>query len=161
MASDVVVIRRVSWAVLLPSVILMATAMVVGWRVEPENGMWWGMGIYLAYGIVARSFIAAHHRRGISLVRRGNYAAALVCFERSFAFFDRFRLLDRCRGPLMMSASRACYREMALANVAYCQLRLNALSKARQTYQRCLDLFPDSDLARRGLQKLNAAMSRE
>ena len=153
------IIRQASWLVALPSLLILSGTVALGWALHGENGMLVAITCYLAYSMTARLFVAREHRRGIRLVRRKRFLEAIPHFARSFDFFDRHRWLDDCRGFVLLSSSRASYREMALLNRAFCHGQVGEGVKAAGAYRRCLELFPDSGMAEAGLRLIEAGRS--
>ncbi len=159
MPSGAPIVRQGSLTVALPSLLVLAGAMVAGWLLGGQNGMVVAIGCYLGYSVTARLVVAREHRRGIRLVRRGLLAEAIPHFERSFSFFDHHRWLDDWRGLVLLSSSRASYREMALLNRAFCLGQMGEGVKASDAYRRCLELFPESVMANAALRMIEAARS--
>ncbi len=79
--SRVPVIRPTSTFATILQLILLGTAMVVGWNIAsaPEGAML-GIAVYLAYSIGVRLLIPRDHRRGIRLVRHQQYEKAIEDF---------------------------------------------------------------------------------
>jgi tetratricopeptide (TPR) repeat protein len=157
MATRTPIVRQVSWLVALPSLLVLAAVAMLGLYLGGNTGLIVAVACFLAYSIGMRSLIAREHRRGIRLVRSKQFGEAIPHFERSFEFFDRHRWLDDWRGLVLLSSSRASYREMALLNVAFCLSQLGDGARAAETYQRCLELFPESGMAEAALRMLGAA----
>jgi tetratricopeptide (TPR) repeat protein len=157
MATETPIIRQNSWLVAMPSLVVLAAAFMLGVYLDGRRGFFIAGGCYIAYSIAARALVAREQRRGIRLVRANRFAEAIPHFERSFEFFDRHRWLDDWRGLVLLSSNRASYREMALLNIAFCLTQVGDGPRAAETYQRCLDLFPESGMAQAALRTLAAA----
>ena len=115
-----------------------------------------GASIYLAYSFGSRYILAAAHRAGIRLSRHGRFKEAIACYEQSYDFFSRYHWIDRYRSVVLMTPSAISYREMALINIAFCHGQLGNGDAAKQYYEKALDEFPDSVMARAGLGMVNA-----
>jgi tetratricopeptide (TPR) repeat protein len=159
MASNVPVIRPVAWLALLPQMALMAALATVGWLVTGQReGVILGLGVYLFYSLViGRLIIARHHRRGIRLVRQRRFAEAIPAFEQSLEFFTRHAWVDRFRSIIMLSAAGLSYREMALANIAFCYSQIGRGAEAKQYYQQTLAEYPNNGLALAALAMIQSA----
>jgi tetratricopeptide (TPR) repeat protein len=131
--------------------------MAIGAYVAPRsNGVILGAAVYLAYSIGSRMMIARDHRRGMRLYRQQQFVAAIQAYEDSYEFFARNEWIDRCRALVMMSASAASYREMALCNIAFFYSQLGNGEKAESYYRRALDEFPNSGLAAAALRMIES-----
>jgi hypothetical protein len=159
MPSTTPIVRQASWRVALPSLFILTGVVALGWTLGGQVGMFVAIACYLAYSIAARFVIARDHRVGIELTRRESFREAIPHFERSFDFFDRHRWLDDWRGFVMLSSSRASYREIALLNGAFCHSQVGEGLQAEATYRRCLELYPSSGMAEAGLRLIEAARS--
>ena len=56
----------------------------------------------------------------------------------------------------MMSRSAMSYREMAQINIAFAYSQIGDSAKAKQYYQRALDEFPHSGMARAALRMIDS-----
>jgi len=157
MASGTPIFRQVSWLAAIPSLMILAVAAAMGQLMGGQNGIYVALACCFGYAMVARSLVAREHRGGIRLVRRGRFSEAIPRFERSFAFFDRHRWLDDWRGLVLLSSSRASYREMAMLNSAFCYSQVGEGTRAAETYRRCLGLFPGSGMAEAALKMMESA----
>jgi hypothetical protein len=125
--------------------------------IRPRDGLVFGGGAYLSYSVLSRFFLTRSHRTGISQVRRQQFGDAIESFQKSLAFFDRHPRVDRFRSIVLMSASAASYREMALANIAFCYVQLGNGDRARRYYELCQEQFPESALASAALRMMDVA----
>lgn len=156
MVSGTPIIRQTSISVALPSLVVVAVVVLVGTYFGGLNGLVISSACYLAYSWTSRLVIAREHHAGMKLVRRGAFQEALPHFESSFEFFSRRKWLDEWRGLVLLSSSKAGYREMALLNIAYCYGQIGQGDRAIETYQHCLDLFPNSKMALYSLRMLQS-----
>lgn len=156
MASRTPVIRQTSWPALLPQLAALGTAIGVAYALGAPDAMLWGPAAYLVYSFGSRQLIARAHRAGIRLVNQQRYAEAIPKFQESFDFFERHRWVDRCRSLVLMTPSALSYREMALANIAFCYGQLGNGEACRSYYQQCLQCFPRSGVAAGALRMLDS-----
>ncbi len=119
-------------------------------------GAWSGGVLYFVLRFSLRELPHAH-RKGIRFVNREQFKEAAQCFLDSYEFFEKRRWLDRYRSILMLCPSRISYREMALANSAFCYAQTGDGENARLYYEKCLEHFPDSRLASVALRLMDAA----
>ncbi|MGC1272829.1 MAG: hypothetical protein WBC44_03920 [Planctomycetaceae bacterium] len=151
-------VRQASWIAVLPQLLALAAAIVLGWTLTgtPRGGLYLGAGFYLAWSIGSRWIVARSHRQGIQLVRQGRFADAIPHFETSYEFFSRHEWLDRYRAFLLMSASAASYRDMALVNQAFCHAQTGNGDQAIRLYEQAQREFPASALASTALQLIRS-----
>jgi len=159
MNSGTPIVRQISWLAALPQLVAIFAAMSIAYLVAGREGVPWGALAYLVYSIGSRQIVARAHRAGIKLVKQERFAEAIPQFEESLAFFDRHPWIDRYRSVVLMSPSAASYREMALANIAFCYGQIGDGQQSRAYYQKCLERFPKSGLATTALRMLDSAAS--
>ena len=163
MTSPPPLIRQISWIAVIPQFIALAMAISVGQLLSParpSNGMLWGAAVYLLYSFGSRMLIPRDHRAGIALSRQQRFEDAIPRFQKSLEFFDRHDWIDRYRSIVLMSPSAASYREMALANLAFCYSQIGDGEQARSYYEKCLERFPDSTLALTALRMIDTVRRR-
>ncbi len=152
MSSKAPVVRRISWPLVIPQLLAMGLAIAaIELIIRPAtfyHSILWGCAIYLIYSFGSRFLLTRAQRQGMRLTRSGKYQEAIAAFEKSYQFFRRFDWIDRYRFVTLMNPSAMSYREMALINIAYCYVQLGNKEKAREYYQKTLEDFPQSQLAK-------------
>lgn len=156
MSSGTPIVRQISWPATLPQLIVLLVALAIGYLLAGRNGVTWGGLAYLAYSVGSRQLIAKDHRAGIRLTKQHRFQEAIKKFTDSLNFFDRHPWIDQFRSIALMSPSAVSYREMALANIAFCYGQLGNGELSRAYYDQCLERFPDSGLATAALRMLNS-----
>jgi hypothetical protein len=146
-----------SWVAALPQLAALAGAVGTAYAVGGRAAAPWGALVYLAYSIGSRQLILRAHRAGIGLVKRQRFADAISKFQESLDFFDRHPWVDEFRSIVLMSPSAIGYREMALANIAFCYGQIGDGAQCRAYYQKCLERYPESGLATAALRMLDSA----
>jgi tetratricopeptide (TPR) repeat protein len=127
---------------------------VVNVALRPEDvshSVIFGCAIYLIYSLCSRQIIASAHRTGIRLSKRGRFQEAIALFEQSYQFFTKHKWIDRFRSLVLMSPSAISYREMALVNIAFCHSQIGNAESAKEYYEKTLQEFPDSGMAKASL----------
>jgi tetratricopeptide (TPR) repeat protein len=117
----------------------------------------YGGGGYVLYGYSSRMLLLRYHKRGISLIKVGSYRDAIREFHLSYDFLNQHSWLDTYRVITMLDLSAVPYREMALCNIAYLHVQLNELSVALQHYKDALQQFPESEMAKNGIEHIQSA----
>lgn len=156
MSSGTPMVQQVSWPAVLPQLIAIGVAIGIAYFLGVRDAVLWGAVAYLAYSFGSRELIARAHRAGIRLVKQQRFAEAIPKFQESFDFFERNPWVDSFRSLTLMSPSAMSYREMALANIAFCYGQLGDGQQSRAYYQKCLELFPSSGLATAALRMLDS-----
>ena len=157
MSSRTPIVKQVSWLAVIPQLFALVVAILIASRLFPDNGVLWGAGAFLLYSFGSRNLITRAHRAGIALVKRQQFEAAIPRFQKSLEFLDRHPWIDRLRAIVLMSPSAMSYREMALANIAFCYSQVGRGQEARHYYERCLERYPASGLASSALRMMDAA----
>jgi hypothetical protein len=152
--------RPISWPMLIPQIVVLALLVAASYTfIRSPTGApmpLWGFVAYLAYSQGSRWLLLKSHRRGISLMRQGQYLAAVEQFEKSYAFFSKYPWIDQYRALTMLTAAKRSYREMALVNCALCYSQLEDVGNTRMYCARTLREFPDSLTARRLIEHIDA-----
>ena len=156
---SVPIIRRISWLAVVPQLLALGAAIMLARHFQLHDGLLVGVIGYLVYSAGSRKILTSYHRAGVRLVRQQHFAEAIEKFQRSLLFFDKHRWIDRFRSIVLMSPSAISYREMALANIAFCYSQIGDGTHARQWYEACLAEFPQSGLAQVGLRIMDSAMA--
>jgi len=157
MTARMPVVRQMSWRATLPQLAALGIAASIGWLLtRSTEGVVWGTLVYLVYSFGSRSLLLRAHRRGMHHSKLQQYSEAIREFESSYSFFSRNSWIDRYRSITMMSPSAISYREMALANIAFSYSQLGQGTNAKAYYQRALDEFPNSMMARAALRLIES-----
>lgn len=158
MSSNRVVVHRVAWISIAAQFILifLLAAIFHVFAVSFNDALNLALCVYLSAFILLRYLVPRDHRKGIRFYKAGNYPQAVIAFEKSYDFFMRHPWIDRYRFLVLLSSSRLSYTEMALANAAFCYAQMGDGLKAVEYYEKTLRQFPDSELARSGLNMLCA-----
>jgi tetratricopeptide (TPR) repeat protein len=153
MSSKKPIVRQTAWVSLLPHLILLALLMYVfSLFIQSFNmAVLSASASYLVISFTLRYTIPRNHRRGIVLFKADKYPQAIEEYKKSYEFFRKHAWIDKYRFITLLSSSRISYTEMALNNIAYCYAQTGNAELAKQYYQKTLDLFPDSALAKSAL----------
>lgn len=130
------------WSIFPHSVIL--GGLLLLWLPFGSQGI---LGAYITYILLSRGVRACllpYQNKGIHLLKRGSYQAAIACFKCSYACLTRHSWLDKYRSLLLLSSSKISYREMALYNIALCYGMLGDGENSLAYYQQLLKEFPHS-----------------
>lgn len=149
------VIAHVAWISLIPHFFVLI-ALCFFMAVFFRNPVLPGALAYLVLSFAIRRSVPRGQHKGIIYLNEGKHMEAISCFEESYRFFQRYSWLDRFRYWVLLNSSAVSYREMALNNIAFTYGQMGNGEKAKEYYEKTLLEFPDSTLARAGLNLLNA-----
>src|SRR5687768_10392229 len=157
MASGTPILRQINWlAIVFQLCIFVALVYLFqGFGVGAPSLS--ALAAYLVLVYFLRFFLAKHHRYGMMFLKRNEFEHAIPNFESSYEYFKEKPWLDRFRAIFLLSSSRISYKEMALVNIAYCYSQLSNGAEAKAYYERALQEFPESGIARAALNMFNAA----
>ncbi|MFM2093789.1 MAG: hypothetical protein RIS70_913 [Planctomycetota bacterium] len=151
------VVRSISWPATIPQLATLSLAVTVGWLLTRSvQGVFFGSMAYLIYSYASRLLLARYHRQGVRRSRAGQFREAIPLHQQSYEFFSRHTWLDRYRAITMMSPSAMSYREMALINIAFAHSQLGDGKTAKAYYERALQEFPQSGMARAALRFIHS-----
>ncbi|MCI0335430.1 MAG: tetratricopeptide repeat protein [Planctomycetes bacterium] len=154
------IVRQISWPNVAINLLVLFVFILVGWSLDPSNGVLFGAASYLICSYALRTLIPRDHRAAIAHCKRQQFAEAIPRFHNSLTFFERHPWLDRLRAITMLSASAMSYREMALVSLAFCYAQIGDGKKAREYYEQCLREFPDNGMAQASLRLMDAGTQR-
>jgi tetratricopeptide (TPR) repeat protein len=156
MASKVPVTTRFSWSASALQMLVLTSLVSVTWLLGSSIPFITGPAIYLFWSRYSKFLFTAAHRKGIRHVKAGRFDRAIPLFEESAAYYQRMAWVDRWRALVLLSPSGWGYREMALANRAFCLTQLGRGNEAMEAYEAMLDEFPGSILAEPALRMLRS-----
>ena len=160
MSEQLSIRRKTAWLYTIPQLLVMLTIMLFVWKVflpdDFRRASVYGAAIYLIYSFGSRALLLKNHRRGIRLAKLDCYEDAINEFQLSYEFLSRYSWLDKYRFITMLASSAVSYREMALCNIAFSYARLNEMGAALQSYRRALQEFPESELAKGGIEYIES-----
>jgi len=144
---------------MVPQLLILSVFVVLASFTGTQNPAIMGALAYISTSVLLRKTVAVHHRKGMAHFRREEFAPALDRFQLSYEFFSRNGWIDHWRYVTLFSSSRVSYREMALLNVAYCYGQLGEGARSRECYNKTLEEFPHSAMAKAAINMLDSAKS--
>ena len=100
----------------------------------------------------AKSFQTA----GLKLMAEERFDEAAAMFEAGYEYFSERRWTDRYRAISMLNPSGMDWRESMLANAALNLAMAGEKTRAIELYNHCLELYPNSRIAKPALRMLTA-----
>ena len=156
MASGTPVIRQINWIALAFQLCIFVALVFLFQALNVGAPSLSAIAAYLVLVYFLRFFLAKDHRYGMMFLKREDFESAILHFGNSYEYFQEKPWLDRFRAVFLLSSSRISYKEMALVNIAYCYSQLGNGAQAKTYYQQALREFPDSGIAKAGLNAINA-----
>jgi len=161
MSSKIPTVKQISWISIIPQLIIMGIIISLWYFFYPEKAVLFGSLTFLTISLSLRYLIPKNHRKGISNVKKGYFKDAISNFKKSYEFFNKNKWIDKYRFLTLLSSSRISYKEMALNNIAFCYGQIGNGIKSKEFYERTLKEYPESGLARAGLNLLNSISNKE
>lgn len=162
MSSEKPIMRQRAWQSMFPQFFILGLLIIV--FISFIKPLWLaiclGVAVYWAIHFILEFCIPHNHRKGILLCKKGNYEQAIDEFKKSYNFFCKHTWIDKYRYLILQSSSRASYTEMALINIAYCYIQSNNIKLAKEYYQKVLELFPESEMAKGALNMISTFESK-
>ncbi|MDX2141209.1 MAG: tetratricopeptide repeat protein [Chloroflexota bacterium] len=168
MSNKIPVIRQINWfAVAAQTVIVIMLILLIFLLTPPpetpvdaSNRVWRplliALCIYVGWSFISKLLAFREHRKGMLLIRQEKYREAIEAFKRSYDQFADYPWIDRLRWLVCLDASAVSYREMALVNIAFCHVYLDEGEQAKQVYERVLQEFPGSMIARSAMRMIES-----
>ncbi len=156
MSSNVPTVRQIAWISIVPHLLVMGLIMLIWYQFNQSDFALYGALTYLIISQLLRRIIAREHRKGMLKIKLEAYEEAIPHFEKSYDFFKRNNWIDKYRFLTLLSSGKMPYKEMALNNIAFCYSQLGDGKLAKKYYQKTLDEFPESGIAKASLRLLNS-----
>lgn len=151
------IVRSISWVAVAASLLPLGILLVLNaWLAKALFPICAAIIWFVSVLVLRRAFTGPH-RRGIRLIKQGDFASAIPAFQESYANMRKRGWIDHYRWFILGSSSRWSYREMALANCAFCFGQVGDGHRMKEYYEKTLSEFPESVLATTALRMLGAA----
>lgn len=161
MSSKIPTVRQIAWISIVPQLLVMGIIMLIWYQYNKSDFLLYGAVTYLVISQLLRRIVAKDHRKGMSKVKLEKFEDAIPHFEKSYEFFKTNDWVDKYRFLTLLSSGRMTYKEMALNNIAFCYGQIGDGKLSKEYYERTLDEFPNSGMAKAGLRLLNSMVNKE
>ncbi len=156
MSSNIPIVRQIAWLSIIPQLIIIVLMMLIWYQFDKRNFMILSALSFLVIALILRKLIAKEHQNGIVKVKHEQFKDAILHFETSYNYFKQHNWIDKYRFLTLFSASKISYKEMALVNIAFCYGQIGEGKLSKSYYQKAIDEFPESKIAKTGLNFLNS-----
>lgn len=147
MSVNVPIVRQVSWPAALLITLLWVAIIAVLVILFKKHGIFIGVVLFSLLFILLQQLIPSSHNKGMKAIKQNDFKTAIEYFKQSAEFFTKNKWIDKYRAVTLLSASKMCYREMALCNMAFCYGQTMQAEKAKALYKEILDEYPDNGIA--------------
>ncbi|WP_454881380.1 tetratricopeptide repeat protein [Sphingobacterium detergens] len=155
MSANVPIVRQVSWSAVLIIILIWIIFLAIFGFFIPKHGIFIGAVLFALLSIVLQQTIPTRHKKGMKAIKQKDFKTATEHFKQSVDFFTKNKWIDKYRAVILLSASKMCYREMALCNIAFCYSQTMEAEKAKALYEQILKEYPDNGIAYYGLNSIN------
>jgi len=155
MSANVPIVRQVSQSAILIIILVWAVFIAFFTILFQKHGIFIGVVLFSALFILLQQLIPLSHNKGMKAIKQKDFKTAIEHFELSLIFFTKNAWVDKYRAVTMLSASKMCYREMALCNIAFCYSQTGQAEKAKALYEEILKEYPDNGIAYYALKSIN------
>ncbi|WP_313531728.1 tetratricopeptide repeat protein [Sphingobacterium multivorum] len=155
MNSNLPINRSISWPAYFIIFALSAGFIFSFDYIFQTNDIFYPIMVISALAIILRVTIPRSHRKGIQAIKENDYSTATTYFKESVDYFTRNEWVDRYRVITILSASKMCYREMGLCNIAFCYSQTGKAEKAKALYKEILQEYPENGIAYYALNSIN------
>ena len=159
--NNIPMIRQVNWFAVTLQMTFMGILIVIYYLLNIATPILWASLTYLILSYGLESFFTKDHKKGIKLIKSNNYLDAISSFEKSVTYFQTNQWIDKYRFLTLLSSSKLSYIEMDLNNIAFCYAQIGNGNKAKHYYQKILNEFPNSNLAKMALNMLQSGQNIE
>ena len=157
MASKTPMVRQFAWISIIPHLSFMGVLLFIFTLVvKPFHlALLFAAIAYLIISFSLRFILLRNQRKGIKYLKKKNYQSAIEEFQKSYDFFTKHAWLDKYRYLALFDSSRISYTEIALNNIAFCHMQTGEATLSKQYYEKILEQFPDSEMAKTALHMFN------
>ena len=150
MAKSTPTIRVIHWpSVVLQVLFLALLIQILSWAgITKPLPFIVGPIIFLLLSFGMRYWLGRDHQLGMKSIRMEQFHAAFDHFQESVNFFEKYPWVDRFRALTLFSASRMCFREMGMVNMAYCYGQMGRGEEMEKLYREVAKQYPDNPIAR-------------
>ncbi|MDO5972797.1 tetratricopeptide repeat protein [Flavivirga jejuensis] len=156
MSSKIPIVRQTAWISIVPHLMVMGLIMLIWYQFNKTEFILYGAITYLIISQLLRRVIAKEHKAGMLKVKLEKFEEAIPLFKNSYEFFKRNDWIDKYRFLTLLSSGRMTYKEMALINIAFCYGQSGNGKLSKEYYERALNEYPKSGMAKAGLRLLNS-----
>ncbi|MEB0262521.1 MULTISPECIES: hypothetical protein [unclassified Mucilaginibacter] len=148
MADTPFVRGKVVWLYTIPQFILLFSLFwFFSLFTEDRMDLIYGVLVYWFIIYFLRNLIARQHRQGVALLKKSNFEQAILHFQQSVFYFERYAWVDKYKYITLLSASRMTYREMGLCNIAFSLTQLGRGAEGKDVYIKVLEEYPENGAA--------------
>lgn len=144
MATKIPKIRTTNFFYFIPQAAILVLIVLILRQLKVPQFELLGLSLYFMISIYLKVLIPKWHRKGIFLLKKGKLDMAILAFQRSYQYFQKYPWIDKYRAFTLFSTSSISYAEMALMNIIYCFEQLGDTESARKFHKMLQDKYPNN-----------------
>jgi len=148
MAGKIPVIRNTNYYYYIPQIAILCFILYILYSLNVSHYLILGVSLYFLLSIYLKVLIPRWHRKGIFYLKKGELQGAILAFQRSYQYFQKYSWIDQYRAFTLFSTSQLSYSEMALMNIIYCYEQLGDKKNAQKYHKILRQQFPDNKYSR-------------
>ncbi len=156
MSSKLPIVSQVAWSAIPVHIVVVILIMEFWHNINPNVFFFYGGFSYYFLSFSLKATISKAQRAGLKKLKKEDYKNAISDYKRSYEFFKRHDWIDNYRFLTLLCFSRISYKEMALNNIAFCYGQIGQGDKSIEYYEKTLEEFPDSAMAKVALRHINS-----
>jgi tetratricopeptide (TPR) repeat protein len=144
MASKTPVIRHTNIFFYIPQIAILLALIFILKLFDIPHYLLMGISLYFLLSIYLKVLIPKWHRKGVYYLKKGELKDAIMCFQRSYNYFQKNAWIDQYRAFTLFSTSQISYAEMSLMNIIYCYEQLGDKQNAKKYHKILQEKFPNN-----------------
>ena len=156
MSSNIPTVRQIAWISIVPQLLIMGLIMLIWYQFNTSVFLICGAISYIFLSQLLKRTFTREHRKGMFSIKSEKFEEAVSHFQKSYDFFRENEWMDKFRFVALLSSSKMTYKEMALNNIAFCYGQLGNGTLSKEYYERTLQEFPNSGMAKAALRFLHS-----
>lgn len=144
MASKIPIIRHTNIFFFIPQIAILLALIFTLKLLGVPHYLLMGISLYFLLSIYLKVLIPKWHRKGVFYLKKGVFKEAIICFQKSYNYFQKNSWIDQYRAFTLFSTSQISYAEMALMNIIYCYEQLGDKQNAKKYHKILQEKFPQN-----------------
>ena len=144
MARKIPVIRNTNYYYYIPQIAILFFIIYILYSLDVSHYLLLGISLYFLLSIYLKVLIPKWHRKGVYYLRKGELQAAILAFQKSYQYFQKYSWVDQYRAFTLFSTSQLSYSEMALMNIIYCYEQMGDKKNTRKYLKILRNQYPEN-----------------
>jgi len=148
MARKIPVIRNTNYYYYIPQIAILFFIVYILYCLDISHYLLLGISLYFLLSIYLKVLIPRWHRKGVYYLKKGELQAAILAFQKSYQYFQKYAWIDQYRAFTLFSTSQLSYSEMALMNIIYCYEQMGDKKNAQKYLKILRNQYPENKYSR-------------